>query len=321
MNRRSALICLALSALVTAWPDHASAAERLPAVSPVQPATSVRLVLRSVAPRVSVRLSPVTPAPGDVMITRVAVDAGATVSGEFAGRVIRFAPDESAEPAADTEANYIGLLGLDALFPAGAYTLTLTAVDQDGNATQTLRPVRVLGRRAYLENVRLSPALSRTLDPLVNAEEALAFAQLYAGFSPQKWWDRPLQWPVRGKVVAVYGNRRAYNGVDLGVYHSGIDISAATGAPVKAAAPGRVVAVRAFAIRGLTVVIDHGRGVFTAYCHLSQSAVLEGQMVNVGDAIGQVGSTGRSQGPHLHFELAVGGVAVEPDYWMRVALP
>ncbi|MGQ9813781.1 MAG: M23 family metallopeptidase, partial [Candidatus Roseilinea sp.] len=261
------------------------------------------------------------PTPGDVMIVRVTAGVNDTVTAEFAGRAIRFAPDESIEPTVDGQANYIGLLGLDALFPAGAYTLTLTTVDQDGNATQTLRPVRVLGRRVYLENVRLSPALSATLDPLVNEEEALAFAQLYAGFSPQKWWDRPMQWPVRGKIVSVYGNRRAYNRVDLGTYHSGIDIAAATGTPVKAAAPGRVVAVRAFAIRGLTVVIDHGRGVFTAYCHLSQSAVLEGQMVNVGDVVGQVGSTGRSQGPHLHFELAVGGVAVEPDYWMRVALP
>ncbi|MCS7061908.1 MAG: M23 family metallopeptidase [Anaerolineae bacterium] len=286
-----------------------------PVLFPAAPAAPSAL-----APGISIRLTPTAPAAGDVMIVRLTTQAGASVSGQFAGRSIHFALDESVEQA-DGEAHYIGLLGLDGLFPAGVYTLTLQVVGLDGEAAQTLTPVRVRSRRAYLEHVRLSPALAGTLDPLVNQEEALAFAQLYAGFTPQKWWDRPLHWPARGKLVAVYGNRRAYNGVNLGTYHSGIDISAVRGTPVRAAAPGRVVAVREFVIRGLTVVIDHGRGVFTAYCHLSQSDVLEGQVVNAGDVIGQVGSTGRSQGPHVHFELAVGGVPVDPTYWMRVALP
>ena len=315
MIRRFALVSLALVFMMAGQANPSAASgSRQSAVARA----------RLAAPHVSVRLSPITPAPGDVMITRVAVDAGSVVTGDFAGRTIRFAPDEPAEttePGAEPVANFIGLLGLDALFPPGVYTLTLTAISPDGSAAQTLRPVRVLGRRAYLENVRLSQTLSATLDPVVNEEEALAFTQMYAGFSELKWWDGPMRWPVRGRIVAVYGNRRAYNGVNLGTFHGGLDISAAKGTLVKAAAPGRVVAVRMFAVHGLAIVLDHGRGVFTNYSHLSQADVQEGQMVNVGDVIGRVGTTGRSQGPHLHFELAVGGVAVDPDYWMQVALP
>jgi murein DD-endopeptidase MepM/ murein hydrolase activator NlpD len=74
-------------------------------------------------------------------------------------------------------------------------------------------------------------------------------------------------------------------------------------------------------IRGKTVILDHGRGVFTLYCHLSEFAVELEQIVAADEVIGYSGNTGRSLGPHLHFELAVGGVQVDPLAWLEQALP
>jgi murein DD-endopeptidase MepM/ murein hydrolase activator NlpD len=90
---------------------------------------------------------------------------------------------------------------------------------------------------------------------------------------------------------------------------------------VQASAAGRVVATRLFNIRGNVVILDHGRGVFTLYCHLSKFNVEEGQIVDVGDVLGYSGNTGRSLGPHVHWELAVGGVTVNPLAWVDDEIP
>ena len=74
-------------------------------------------------------------------------------------------------------------------------------------------------------------------------------------------------------------------------------------------------------VRGLAVIIDHGRGVFTMYCHLSRADVKVGQIVDTGQIIAHTGNTGRSEGPHLHWELAVGGVIVDVLPWTQQAIP
>lgn len=94
--------------------------------------------------------------------------------------------------------------------------------------------------------------------------------------------------------------------------HSGIDLAAAYGSPVVASGSGRVSAARWQGGYGLLVALDHGAGVETRYGHLSQLSVQEGQVVKKGDVIGYVGSTGRSTGPHLHYEVRESGRAVDP---------
>ncbi|WP_192900050.1 peptidoglycan DD-metalloendopeptidase family protein [Novosphingobium ginsenosidimutans] len=94
--------------------------------------------------------------------------------------------------------------------------------------------------------------------------------------------------------------------------HAGVDLAAAYGSPVVASANGRVSAARWQGGYGLLVALDHGAGVETRYGHLSQLSVQEGQVVKKGDVIGYVGSTGRSTGPHLHYEVREGGRAVDP---------
>ncbi|MCS6848674.1 MAG: M23 family metallopeptidase [Candidatus Roseilinea sp.] len=159
------------------------------------------------------------------------------------------------------------------------------------------------------------------LEPQVNQEERAELDAIFSDFSGTQWWQGPLQWPIKSKIVSYYGTRRNFNRGKLNTFHSGIDLSARVGTPVKAAAPGRVTAAQAFPIRGNAIILDHGRGVFTVYCHLSKFEVEVGQIVNAGDVIGYTGNTGRSLGPHLHFELAVGGVTVNPLAWLERELP
>jgi murein DD-endopeptidase MepM/ murein hydrolase activator NlpD len=267
-------------------------------------------------PLVSVRLSTTTPQQGDVLIARVQTNQAAQVEGQFGMQKIHFTPDQTGR-----EGWFIGMAGIDALLTPGTHRLVITATTTNGYSSPASGTIYVRPGQYIRESVSIDSRLTPLLNPDLNDAEESEITSIYSEFSPQKWWNAPFSLPVTGKLLSGYGNRRVYNGVNLGTYHSGYDISSPSGISVKAAAPGRVVAVRQFDIRGLTVVIDHGHGVFTGYFHLSQAKVSEGQFVYQGDIIGAVGTTGRSQGPHVHFDLAVGGVTVDPGYWIQTALP
>ena len=114
-----------------------------------------------------------------------------------------------------------------------------------------------------------------------------------------------LIWPVDGPVVSGFGMR-------WGRMHEGIDIAAASGTPIHAAASGTVIHAGWLGGYGNLVVLDHGNGLATAYAHASAILVGVGQQVSQGETISLVGSTGRSSGPHLHFEVRVNGTAVDP---------
>jgi murein DD-endopeptidase MepM/ murein hydrolase activator NlpD len=114
-----------------------------------------------------------------------------------------------------------------------------------------------------------------------------------------------LGWPVSGPVVSGFGMR-------WGRMHEGIDITCATGTPVRAAAAGTVIYAGWLGGYGNLVVVDHGNGLSTAYAHNSSFASSVGQGVAAGEVVAYAGSTGDSSGPHVHFEVRVGGSAVDP---------
>jgi murein DD-endopeptidase MepM/ murein hydrolase activator NlpD len=128
--------------------------------------------------------------------------------------------------------------------------------------------------------------------------------------------DAPSLWPLEGRVASSFGERQdPINGE--GAFHAGIDIDAPTGTPVRAAADGDVTEATMNAGYGREIMLDHGHDVLTLYGHLSAMAVVTGQHVIRGQVIGYVGQSGRATGPHLHYEVRVHKVAVNPHKYLR----
>jgi murein DD-endopeptidase MepM/ murein hydrolase activator NlpD len=134
-------------------------------------------------------------------------------------------------------------------------------------------------------------------------------------------WQRanaaPNLWPVEGQITASFGERiDPFNGE--GAFHSGVDISAIVGSPVIAPADGQVTFADFMGGYGRAVVVDHGHSITTRYGHLSSYAVAAGQYVHRGDTIGYVGLSGRTTGPHLHYEVRINETPVNPYKYLRL---
>lgn len=178
----------------------------------------------------------------------------------------------------------------------------------------------------YLVRAHAYPLQSLQIEDQAKAEPDPAAVQriwreqqaMKAGFTAWGSDAPPLLdfvWPVRGAVSSNFGLRRQINGQPRSP-HSGLDIAAAEGTPVRVAGSGRVVLVEEFFLNGNSVMIDHGQGVKTLYCHLQSTGVKPGQVLAAGDFIGKVGKTGRVTGAHLHWAVSLNDARVDPRLFL-----
>ena len=208
------------------------------------------------------------------------------------------------------------VIGVAADFPPGQQAVQIST-DAEGAPILT---INVTDAAFPEENVDLPPETSGLLtDTTAIEQERVLLESLYAGLTLERLWSGTFAMPATGALGDGFGFERSFNG---GPYsnHTGLDILAAEGAPVTAANTGRVVYTGALQLRGNTVVIDHGAGVFTGYHHLSQIGVVQGQTVSQGETIGAVGATGLVTAAHLHWELIVRGVRVDPLPWTQTEI-
>jgi len=133
--------------------------------------------------------------------------------------------------------------------------------------------------------------------------------------NPEKLWQGNFIWPVEGTITTTFGATRYVNEI-LNNRHSGIDIAAPRGTEVKSAGDGIVKLSAELLVTGNTIIIDHGWNIFSSYSHLDNLNVNSGDIVKKGDIIGNLGSTGLSTGPHLHWAVTVHGVFVNPEVFM-----
>jgi len=190
---------------------------------------------------------------------------------------------------------------------AGAPTPTNLALTDEVNQQQ----VKLSVDQFYaLRSQALSGRVSRALEGGMNSG---------LGSSLSDWTqiaDAPSLWPVEGKVTSSFGEREdPFNGE--GAFHAGLDISAPSGTVIRATGDGLVTSAQMMNGYGREVVVDHGHGVHTVYGHMSGMIVLAGQHVVRGQIIGYVGQTGRSTGPHLHYEVRINNVPVNPHKYLR----
>jgi murein DD-endopeptidase MepM/ murein hydrolase activator NlpD len=159
-----------------------------------------------------------------------------------------------------------------------------------------------------LRREALSGQVSRALESGLSADFSGDWTELA---------DAPSMWPVEGRIGSSFGEREdPFNGE--GAFHSGVDIDVPYGTPVRAAADGYVTGAAMGSGYGRTVELNHGHNLFTVYGHLSAVAVVPGQQVTRGQVIGYVGESGRATGPHLHYEVRVDNVPVNPYKYLRV---
>ena len=209
------------------------------------------------------------------------------------------------------------VLGIGLYTPLGPVTITVDARDAQGQAAGTVAATAtVVDPQRPADYLVVTEETEAILTPEAGERELQLRGQQFARFDPTPRWRTAFRHPVLGfEVSTQFGSGRSINGGPVGDFHSGEDLAVDMGTPVSAAAPGRVAWVGAMPIRGNTVIIDHGGGVMTGYHHLQDITVEAETPVEAGALIGHVGSTGFSTGPHLHWELTIYGVNVDPETW------
>lgn len=222
--------------------------------------------------------------------------------------------DERAVPLfKQTNGDWLGLMPVPANHQPGSTQIIFLSPTRQEEQTATLS---VVDAHFATQNVNLAPGI-------VNLHNTPEEVELLKGFrenlsETRYWQDRFLE-PVEGCMVSPFGVKRYRNHKPTGDFHGGVDLRSPEGTPVRAAGDGTVKLAQLVTALGNAVGIDHGQGVETLYMHMSKLAVQPGASVKQGDVIGYVGTTGRSNGPHLHWTVYVNGIQVNPGQWVKLS--
>jgi murein DD-endopeptidase MepM/ murein hydrolase activator NlpD len=203
------------------------------------------------------------------------------------------------------------MLGFDRNAPS---SLTLEARMADGSVVRRTLGVAPHAWAIQHVDVAKRPSVSNEQFERLRAPEVAQIVAARAIMSDSDGWRQHFAWPARGRISGVFGSQRIYRGNEPGAYHAGVDIAGGAGAPVTAPADGVVVlaAAKPFTLEGNLLMIDHGMGLNSAFLHLSEIDVKQGDHVRKGQLLGRIGSTGRATGPHLHWAMKWRDARIDP---------
>jgi hypothetical protein len=264
---------------------------------------------------ISASVEPLPMVQGATEVIRVQVKDGYTASGTLVDHSLRFFPSNDQQ---------VALQGIHALLEPGVYPLRIDASLPNGSRQSFEQMVLVTTGNYRSETIYVEPT---TIDPSVTEPENNQIISITSPISTIRFWNgiftSPAVYP--DEFTSFFGTRRTYFGLnsDLTVegFHSGLDFAGGEGLQIFAPAPGQVVFSGPLTVRGNATIIDHGWGVYSGFWHQSERYVQAGDIVEQGQVIGLVGGTGRVTGPHLHWEVWVNGVQVNPFDWLDQTYP
>lgn len=236
-------------------------------------------------------------------------------------------PATVAEPIAQTaETLWFSLLPVPALVEPKPYPLQISYVARNGVQLSRTWQVEVFAGQYDSQEIVLSGETGALLAPSNVQTELEIVKEVWSEFNTPLLWSSTFARPISPEfpTTSPFGTRRSYNGGPYSSYHAGQDFGAPAGIPIAAPAVGVVALATELSVRGNAVILDHGRGIFSGYWHLSEISVQTGQTLQAGDLLGLVGTTGLSTGAHLHWELRIYGIAVDPMQFVEeplLALP
>lgn len=267
------------------------------------------------SPVIQLTADPPANVQGTTEVVRVKLSGPAQLEGSMASWPLNFVKE--------TDNTEVALQGSDALTDPGLYDLRLdiTVANGDGPTYSYSQPMKIVGGDYAYESISVPPD---TLDPSSTVPEEALVDKIVTPVTSEKMWSGPFQFPstyYTKSFPSVFGTRRNYNGEGYTRYHTGLDFYSPDGTPILAPAKGKVVFAGPLVVRGNVTIIDHGWGVYTMYDHQSEIDVKVGDIVEPGQQIGLTGATGRVTGPHLHWEIRVGTVPVNPLQWVQRTFP
>ena len=263
---------------------------------------------------------PVAPIPPSVSVTPHAVRQGQATLVVLAGDVDAddvwvSIDDYSGQMVFEEGVGWVGFVPVERLARPRLYHVVVDTSNNGIYARTYLSELLVEAEVAVIDEITLDAENAALLTPEMVAIDNHTRYEQYKAVSGPRLWSGPWGLPLVGVDSGAFGVLRSYNGGPATDWHHGHDISADAGAVIRAPARGRVVFASDLPVHGSGVILDHGAGVYSGYWHMSEIQAELGQMVNPGDPLGLVGTTGVTTGPHLHWEVIVQGTDVDPIQW------
>jgi len=254
-----------------------------------------------------------TPVPGGIATIELPApltSAKTNLTVHYLGTRIMLLP-----PAETAASHWLAIVGIPLSAKPGTHQLTITSdQDKQHSISFTVQPKAYKEQRITLTNKRQVNPLTADLERIKREKRIMvaAFKDWNASLKP----TMTLAKPTTGPLSSPFGLRRFFNDQPRNP-HSGLDIAAPEGTPIQAPAEAIVVATGDYFFNGKTVLLDHGHGLVTMYCHMSRIDVTKGDHVQLNDTLGLVGKTGRVTGPHLHWSVSLNNARIDPNLLMQ----
>jgi murein DD-endopeptidase MepM/ murein hydrolase activator NlpD len=210
----------------------------------------------------------------------------------------------------ESDRGYVAVVGIPLSRSPGSFHLDTA----EGKVYFNVKEKQYEEQRLTIQDKRKVNPYARDMDRITRERTEMDAA--FNNFRPADRTDTNFNLPTEGIVSSSFGLRRILNDQSRSP-HSGMDIAAPEGTPIHSPATGRIVATGDYFFNGNTVLVDHGQGLITMYCHMSSITVAVGQAVDKGQHLGNVGMTGRVTGAHLHWSVSLNNARVNPSLFLN----